>query len=244
MGARISALTCAAALGAWCDGAQAFRPFDGTDAAVAEPGQIEVEFAPAEYLREGRDRTLFAPSTVLNYGVAPGWEGVIEGRTTHGVSGGAGGASLVDSGVFAKGVLREGMLQEKDGPSIATEFGVLLPGIRADHGIGAGLAGILSQRWEWVTIHLNAAASLTRRQHADLFVGGIVEGPHNWPVRPVAEIFYQRDFGAAETRSALVGAIWQAREEVAIDFAVRAAHLSDHVAGEIRAGITVAFGAP
>ena len=45
-----------------------------------------------------------------------------------------------------KGVLREGALQDKTGPSLATEFGVLLPGIRDDPGIGASLAGILSQR--------------------------------------------------------------------------------------------------
>jgi hypothetical protein len=238
---RAAAFAVAAAFACWCGGAQAYRPFDGTDAAVAEPGQVEIEFAPAEYLREGRVRTLFAPSTVLNYGVAPGWEGVVEGQVAHSLSGGPGGASLVGNSAFVKGVLREGALQQKTDPSIATEFGVLLPGIRADHGTGASLAGILSQQWSWATIHLNAVASLTRQQHADLFVGGIAEGPHDWPVRPVAEVFYDRDFTATATRSALIGAIWQVRDDVAVDFGLRGARAGDHTAGEIRLGVTFAF---
>jgi hypothetical protein len=241
LGRRAAAVVLAGALNCWCGSAQAYRPFDGTDAAVAELGQVETELGPAEYLREGAARTLFAPSSVFNYGVAPGWEAVVEGRVAHGLSGGSGGASLVGSGAFLKGVLREGALQDKAGPSIATEFGILLPGIRADRGTGASLAGILSQQLPWATVHLNAAAALTRQQHADLFIGGIVEGPHEWPVRPVAEVFYERDFGEAETRSALIGAIWQAKEDVAVDVGVRGARVNNHTAGEIRAGITFAF---
>jgi hypothetical protein len=40
------------------------------------------------------------------------------------------GTSVVGNGAFLKGVLRERSLQEKPGPSIATEFGVLLPGVQ------------------------------------------------------------------------------------------------------------------
>jgi hypothetical protein len=238
------AVLAAGVLACWSGGAHAYRPFDGTDAAVAEPRQVEIEFGPVEYLRDGAARTLFAPSARFNYGVAPGWEAVVEGRVAHGVSGGIGGTSLVGSGAFVKGVLREGVLQEKAGPSIATEFGALLPGIRADRGVGASLAAIVSQRWAWATVHLNAAASLTRQRHADLFVGAIVEGPHDWPLRPVAEAFYERDFSEARIRSALLGAIWQVKEDVAVDFGVRGARVNNHTTGEIRAGITFAFQAP
>jgi hypothetical protein len=227
------------ALACWSLSAQAYRPFDGTDAAVVEPGQVEIELGPAQYLHEGPAHTLFAPSSVFNYGFVSGWEAVVEGQVAHGLSGG--GASLVGSGAFLKGVLREGALQDKTGPSIATEFGILLPGIRADHGAGASLAGILSQQWPWATVHLNAAAAITRQQHPDLFIGAIIEGPHDWAVRPVSEVFYQRDFGEAETRSALIGAIWQAKDDVAVDFGVRGTRVDGHTAGEIRAGITFAF---
>jgi len=226
-----------------CGAAQAFRPFDGTDAAVVETNKVEIELGPAEYLKEGPVRTLFAPSARFNYGFAPGWEAVVEGKLAHGLMGDMRGSSLVENGAFLKGVLREGGLQDKSGPSIATEFGILLPGIRDERGTGASLAGILSQRWEWATVHLNVAASLTRQQHADLFVGAIVEGPHDWPLRPVTEIFYERDFGAVQTRSALIGAIYQVREDLAFDFGLRGARINQRPAAEIRAGLTFSFAA-
>jgi hypothetical protein len=238
----VAALAAAAALACWCGAAQAYRPFDGTDAAVAAPGEVEIELGPVEYLREGSERALFAPNVRLNYGVAPGWEAVLEGELAHGLTTGAGGTRLVGSGAFLKGMLREGSLQEKPGPSIATEFGILLPGIHDERGTGTSVAGIVSQQWSWVTVHFNAAAALTREQHADIFVDVIVEGPHEWPVRPVAEFFHERDFGQFQTRSALVGAIWQVKDNLAIDFGLRGARVNDHTAGEIRAGVTFAFG--
>jgi len=228
----------------WCRSSAAFRPFDGTDAAVADTGKVEIELGPVEYRREGATRTLFAPSTRVNYGFAPDWEAVVEGRIAHGLSGDIRGTGLTEDSVTLKGVLREGVLQEKAGPSIATEFGVLLPGIRADRGTGATLAGIVSQQWEGVTFHFNVAASLTRQQHADLFVGAIAEGPRDWPVRPVAEVFYDRDFGEARTSSALIGAIWQVKDDIAVDFGLRGARVNDHTVAEIRAGVTFALSVP
>ena len=239
-----AALAPVALLACWCGAAQAYRPFDGTDAAVAERGQLETELGPAEYLREGPERALFAPNLRLNYGFTPGWEAVLEGEIAHPLTAGRGGTRLVGNGAFLKGVLREGSMQEKLGPSIATEFGILLPGIRAEHGAGASLAGIISQQWSWATAHFNAAAALTQEQHADLFVDTIVEGPHDWAVRPVSEIFYERNFGTFQTRSALIGAIWQVQENIAVDFGLRGARMNDHTAGEIRAGVTSAFPVP
>jgi hypothetical protein len=52
--------------------AQAYRPFDGADAAVAAPGVVEFELGPVEYLRQGSERALFAPNVRLNYGFVPG----------------------------------------------------------------------------------------------------------------------------------------------------------------------------
>ena len=86
------------------------------------------------------------------------------------------------------------MLQDQTGPSIATEFGVLLPDSVGDTRFGASIAGIVSQRWDWGTAHLNVAGQLTRDQRADLFTGIILEGPYKWPVRPVAEFFYEEEF--------------------------------------------------
>ena len=244
MMAKTAATTlAAAALIAFCsDAARAYRPFDGTDAAVAETGEIEVELGPIEYLRDGAERMLFAPDVRVNYGFAPGWEASLEGDVAHGLSADIPGTSVIESEALLKNVLREGSLQEKPGPSIATEFGILLPGINDEPGTGAILTGIASQRWDWGTVHLNAQIELTRKQHADYFLDAIIEGPHDWVVRPVSEIFYERDIGLFRTRSALIGGIWQVQDNIAVDFAVRGAHVNDHTAGEIRAGVTFAFG--
>lgn len=223
--------------------ALAYRPFDGTDAAVAETGAIEIELGPVEYLREGADRTLLAPDYRINYGFAPGWEASFEGRVAHGLTTDLAATSLVGSDVLLKTVLREGSLQEKPGPSIATEFGILLPGINDEPGTGAVLNAIASQRWNWGTVHLNAQIALTREQHADYFLDTIIEGPFDWVVRPVTELFYEQDVSLFRTGSALIGAIWQVQDNIAVDFGLRGARVNDHTAGEIRAGVTFAFGA-
>ena len=99
---------------------------------------------------------LFAPDLRVNYGFASGWEASLEGDVSHGLTAGIPGTSVIAGEALLKGVLREGGLQEKPGPSIATEFGVLLPGINDQHGTGAILTGIVSQRWDWGTTHFNA----------------------------------------------------------------------------------------
>jgi hypothetical protein len=124
---------------------------------------------------------------------------------------GTSGTRLVGNGAFLKGVLREGSLQEKPGPSIATEFGILLPGIHDERGTGASLAGIVSQQRNWVAVHFNAAAALAREQHADIALDAVVEGPHDWAVRPVVAFFHERNFGQFQTRSTLFGVIWESK---------------------------------
>jgi hypothetical protein len=226
----------------WSGGAWAYRPFDGTDAAVVETGEMEIELGPVEYLREGAERRLFAPDLKINYGFATGWEASLEGDVAHGLTPGIPKTSLVEAEALLKVILREGSLQQRPGPSIATEFGILLPGIRDEDGTGAIVTGAVSQRWSWGTVHLNAHIALTREQHADYFLDVMLEGPRDWAVRPVAEIFYERDVGQFCTRSALIGAIWQVQDNIAVDFGLRGARINGNTAGEIRAGVTFAFG--
>src|SRR5262245_1691926 len=147
---------------------------------------MEIELGPVESLGQGGERTLVAPDLRINYGFTPGWEAALEGQLTHGLTAGVPSTSLAESQALLKGVLREGTLQEKPGPSIATEFGVLLPGINDQHGTGAVLNGIVSQRWDWGTVHLNRQIELTPQQRADYFLESLPEGPQDVPVRPVA----------------------------------------------------------
>ena len=146
----------------------AYRPFDGTDAEVTEPGQTEVELQPAGRLQEGSQSFLVAPGIGVNFGVIKGLEAVFEGRLVTPLSV-CEPPNLADAGTFLKYVVRPGVLQGKPGPRIATEFGVLYPGTTSDSHFGAGWAGIISQRWDWGTVHCNVQTQLNREQRADLF---------------------------------------------------------------------------
>jgi hypothetical protein len=220
--------------------ALAYRPFDGTDAAVAAPGEVEIELQPAGAMHDNTGTKLIAPATVFNYGLSDGWEAVLEGRGETPLSP-SGPTSLTAAGAFLKHVVVPGSLQDKTGPSVATEFGVLLPDSTGSSGVGASLAGIVSQRWDWGTVHLNAETALTRDHHADLFLGSIIEGPAKWTVRPVAEFFYEREFGQSETFSGLIGLIWQVRENLSFDVGLRHALTDGRPVNEIRAGMTFGF---
>jgi len=230
----------ALSLMSWSSSAFAYRPFDGTDGAVAAPGEVEIELQPAGRLREEGSSTLVAPATVFNYGLSEGWEAVFEGQGQTPLAP-TGPSSLTAAGAFLKHVLQPGSLQDKTGPSVATEFGMLLPDITGNSGVGASLAGIVSQRWDWGTIHLNAETTLTRDHHADVFLGGIIEGPSKWSIRPVAEFFYEREFGQSETISGLVGLIWRVRDNFSFDVGLRHALTNGHPVNEVRAGLTFGF---
>jgi hypothetical protein len=229
----------------WAGEAQAYRPFDGTDAAVAAPGEIEIELGPAQYQRIGPGRTLFAPDVIFNHGLADRWELVLQGGLARGLQPDSSGVALLGNALLLKGVLREGSLQDRSGPSIATEFGFLLPDISAENpsGTGGAVSVIVSQRWPALTAHLNASVALTRQQQADIAFSAIVEGPNDWTVRPVAELFYEHDYRGTETASALVGAVWRVRDNISFDVGLRGGWVNDQPLREVRAGVTFGFAA-
>lgn len=223
----------------WCVPAQALRPYEGTDAAVAPPSEFELEFGYLTYLREGSQRSLVAPATVLNFGLPNGTELVIEGRLRnrfnpdHGVQ----RHSLEGAAVSIKQMHRDGVLQEAPGPSIASECGVLLPSM-AGESTGAACAGIASIRWSDITAHLNAAAARNRDRHGEYFAGVIVEGPMLGRVRPVFETYAVRESTGAHVESALAGLLWPLRENLSFDIAVRKARDQGVNVTEVRAGFT------
>jgi hypothetical protein len=220
--------------------AAAYRPFDGTDAAVADLHEVEIELQPVGRMQAGPQSTLIAPAVVYNYGFAERWEMVLQGQIETPLSQG-GPSSLAATGAFLKYVVQPGVLQGQSGVSIATEFGPLLPGINTDPGVGFSWAGIVSQRWDWGTAHFNVETNLTRDQHGEGFLSVILEGPSKWTIRPVVEFFYDKVWTQTETRSALVGAIWQVKDNLSFDGAFRYALVNGHAVNEIRAGLTFAF---
>jgi hypothetical protein len=220
--------------------ALAYRPFDGTDAAVADVNEVEIEFQPFGWQRDDQQKTLIAPGVRFNYGFAERWEFVAEGQFETPLAP-SGPSSFSATGMFFKYVVKPGVLQDQTGLSIATEFGPLLPEVAGDRGTGFSWAGILSQRWEWGAVHLNVEANLTRDQQGDAFLGVIFEGPARWKVRPVFEVFYDRVWTQTETCSGLAGAIWQVRDNLSFDAGFRYALVNGRPVNEIRAGLTFAF---
>jgi hypothetical protein len=220
--------------------AAAYRPFDGTDAAVAALNEVEIELEPVGWLRTGSQSSLITPGVVYNYGFAERWEVVVQSQMLTPITGG-GEPSLAATAAFLKYVIRPGVLQGQSGVSIATEFGPLLPGVNAEPGVGFSWAGIVSQRWDWGTAHFNFQTALTRDQHAEGVLDVILEGPSTWKVRPVFETFYDKVWTQTETRSVLIGAIWQVDNDLALDAAFRYALVNGHPVNEIRAGVTFAF---
>jgi hypothetical protein len=58
--ARVRWLALSAFFALWPGVASAYRPFDGTDAAVADPGELEIELQPAGVRRTDDQKTLIA----------------------------------------------------------------------------------------------------------------------------------------------------------------------------------------
>src|SRR6266571_1350743 len=192
----------------------ALRPYDSTDADVAKQGEFELELGPVGRQREGAlDREPGEPRS-----------------------------AIVDNGVFIKQVLRQGTLQDASGPSVATEYGLLLPSVHGEKGTGFSVAGIVSQRTEQISVHLNAALAWTREHEPDLFLGAILEGPYSWVVRPVAEVFGEQASGNPRTASGLVGAIWRLRDGLSFDVGMRRAHDGNETIRELRLGLTWTLG--
>jgi hypothetical protein len=230
--------------------AEAYRPFDGTDADVAENGAFELELGPAQWYYQTdagggplRGHYVVAPATVLNFGVFEDTEVVVDFQdfVALGPLAGRPAAALLGTDVLLKHLFRKGALQGKTGVSFAVEAGPLLPEINGADAFGASLNAVLSYRWDGGSIHFDAWPSYARDQNLDLFSDVILEGPARWLVRPVCEVFYEKRFNAFETESVLVGAIWNMKESFAMDVGVRGAHVGVDRVAEIRLGFTWAL---
>jgi hypothetical protein len=237
--ARIAAAAVAGVCGlGWSVPAAAYRPFDGTDAAVADLGDVEIEFQPAGAIHTSTTTALAGPNAVFNYGFAEQWELVLQAARPLPEDA---GPSNVPNASLVKYVIRPGALQDKPGPSVATEFGLLYPDFGVPGTVGFSLSGIVSQRWDWGTVHVNLEADRTPDQHPEAFIDTIIEGPIKWKVRPVAEIYADSVISQSQTYSALAGAIWQVNDKLSFDIGVRYALVNGRPVNELRAGMTFGF---
>ena len=146
--------------------AYAYRPFDGTDAEVAESassrGSSGRRTPPSREFAQ-----LTAPWLVLNLGIWPRFELVLE--TNNLLAQRAAGGVLdqfAETHAFVKAILRHGFVQEQTGPSIAVEAGPWLPNPERRAGVGGSANFIFSIQIERMILHLDLmGAYRARRPH-------------------------------------------------------------------------------
>jgi hypothetical protein len=219
--------------------ALAMRPFDGTDADVAGPGELAIE-AGAGRLRDGPGHSLSVPEVVATLGLPGDYEVAVEGRLVRQLADTMARhrMSLDDTALMVKHLFRRGSLQDGAGPSIAAECGVLLPEVHADSGSGLTCTGVVSHRWDALVAHANGGLVRTREHTTTSWFSLIAEGSPGAPVRPVAELLSERDTSGAWGHSALVGAVWHKSAGLSFDVAVRAGRTSEGRLNELRVGVT------
>lgn len=228
----------------WARPVSAYRPFDGTDADVAAPGEVELEIGPLGYRRQASARTVVAPALVANYGFAPRFEAVLEGRQEFPVNAEEHRWQVRDSAFSVKGLLRRGSLQGRTGPSVALETGLLFP--TAESRLGAHIGSIISIRLPAVTFHLNLNNNLFVAVRYEASASLILEGPSTWRLRPVAEGLVEREFGSGGiddglAESLLVGGIACWTDAVSFDLGARVGRANSRRDDELRLGLTWAF---
>jgi len=219
----------------------AYRPFVSTDAAVSDPREVEIELGYFTLERTGRDNTITTPAVVLNYGLVKNWEAVGEFRLQASPE-----LEITDPGLSLKGVLREGVLQEKEGVSIAVEGGLLLPStLPHEHGVGVQAVGIVSGKLAPVTVHLNGGAGLDRDNRGFVSWGVIGELPVHPKLRIVGEVNGEGTQGRQPNNSGLVGVLWQPTpKNIVLDAGVRRGFGGAAPDWQFTLGLTLGFPLP
>lgn len=236
-----SLLLCTILLTSWNPQAFGYRPFESTDADVAGKGEWEIELGAFRFSHD-KENELIAPSIRINYGFARHWELVMESDLQIYMEGQARNAEIRDPAVFLKGILREGILQKKDGLSLAGEFGVLLPEtVREER--SAGLEGIGIASWKvWdIVFHANAGLELDREDFDPNGIWGIIaEYPFEGRFRIVSEVNGSVNYQDSPESSGLIGFIWEIRD-VAMDFGTRMGFSEASPDWELTSGVTFSF---
>jgi hypothetical protein len=222
--------------------AWAYRPFVSTDAAVADPKEFEIELGYFNLEHTRHENIITTPSIVLNYGFVTNWEAVAEFSVEASPE-----FEVTDPGLFVKGVLREGVLQDKPGLSIAVEAGVLLPStLPHEHGVGFEAIGVVSGKLAPVTVHVNGGGGLDRDDRHAFAVWGVIGELSVHPkLRLVGEINGESIQEARPNNSALLGVIWQPTSaNLFLDAGVR--HRISQAASEwqFTMGLTFGFAFP
>lgn len=220
---------------------------DANDARVVAPGSMELELQPIGYYQtligeEGH--YLIAPSLQLYVGLAEDWDllyltrGYVALDGTPDVS----PYSLAEQFVAVRRMIVHGRYdqEEGEGPSLALQTGIFLPGIEAETGVGASVALLFAWSGDPGTLHLNAWLNYTQDATWDFFGSVVLEGPADWPVRPTVELWADIDDGAP-TVSGLIGAVGSVTDEFCIQAGARVGGWEDALELEVRLSTWIAW---
>jgi hypothetical protein len=222
----------------------AYRPFFSTDAAVTDPQEEEIELGYFTLDHAHGKQTFTLPSLILSYGLRRDMEVFGEFAVARDPTG---ALNIVDPGLFVKVVLKEGVLQEEEGPSVAVEAGPLLPSMRLDERhVGFKAIGIVSGQVAPFTLHVNVGGGSDRTKARPSGIWGVIG---ELPVRPrlrlVGEVVGESTKGALPNNTALLGVIWQpSASEVFLDTGVRRGLSQGAPDWQFTAGVTFSFSLP
>src|SRR5262249_11267167 len=118
---------------------------------------------------------------------------------------------VIDAALFLKGVLKEGILQDKKGFSFAVEVGPLLPSTaKGERKLGFEATGILSDKLGPFTFHLNGGFGIERSTGDLVGIWGVIgEPPIATGLRLVGEVTGEKPRREDQRDSGLLGLIWQ-----------------------------------
>jgi len=227
----------------------AYRPFVSTDAAVADPGDVEVELGAIGFRSGHGPTSIVAPTIIGNLGIAQDLELVGEFKLVNDLSHAEEDPTrFEDTAVSLKWIPHEGVLQEHGTtPSIGVELSLLVPTLDGQHRPGGELVGIMSGTGFGFTYHLNGGVLTEPSEASAAPVWGIiVEHALAAGLRAVAEVNGESATGSGPDDSALIGAIWEVKapppiRELSFDIGLR--HGITRTAPEWggTAGFTIAF---
>src|SRR2546428_5653042 len=218
-----------------------YRPFVSTDAAVADVKKMEIELGYFNWERERGQNTFIVPKAILNYGLIHNLELVGEFAVEEPSRG---PVRLADPALSLKAVLKEGVLQEKDGVSFAVEAGPLLPSTnKEEKRFGFEGIGILSGKLEPLTYHVNFGGGVDRARNNPFVVWGLIaELPITPKLRLVGEINGESVRGNRPDNSALIGFIWKSPlSNLSIDAGIRRGISSAAADWMFTTGLTFSF---
>jgi hypothetical protein len=222
----------------------AYRPFVSTDAGVADFQEAEIELGYFNLERSQGQDTFIVPSTVLNYGVVHRLEAVVQFNIETPTNE---NARLVDSELSLKGVLKEGILQEKEGASVAIEAGLLLPSmVQGERRFGFEGVGILSQRLFPFILHINLGGGVDQANTNPFFIWGVIgELPATPKFRFVGEVNGENHEKEPMDSSGLLGFIWQSPwPNLSLDAGIRRGISKASPDWQFTAGLTIGFFMP